>query len=375
VRHVLLLTVLASLVVTLAVAADAEDTAVRKRGDQPRKLTPELLKKYDKNGDGRLDEQERTAARAERRGGATTTRPRTRPDRADGEAKTSIGQLPLTEMTGADGGLYGNGRNEPPEALAAAAKKEIAKITPLDANGKPATDGKIVLLAIGMSNTTREFSAFQAAAAADKQKSSSVVLVDGAQGGQAASEWLGSKGEQVWARADARLQQSGVTTAQVQAVWLKQAIKQGLSDPLENAQLLRRELTSLVQLAKTRYPNLRIIYLSSRSFGGYSPKHGEPESFDTGLSVRWIIENQQAGKAELNYDPARGEVKAPVLVWGPYLWADGDHPRKSDGLTWVRDDFVSDGTHPSESGQAKVVGLLTRFFQNDPLAKPWYVGR
>src|SRR5581483_10984045 len=53
--------------------------------------------------------------------------------------KESVGLKPLTEMTagdrykGEDGGLYGGGKNDPPESLAAAAKKETAKITPLNA--------------------------------------------------------------------------------------------------------------------------------------------------------------------------------------------------------------------------------------------------
>jgi hypothetical protein len=177
----------------------------------------------------------------------------------------------------------------------------------------------------------------------------------------------------VWSRADLRLQQSGVTPQQVQAVWLKQAIRSPLADPLENARRLRDDLAKIVHLAKVRYPNLRIVYLSSRTYGGYSAKHGEPESFDTALSVRWVIQDQLAGKPELNYDPAKGVVNAPLLLWGPYLWANGDKPRQSDGLAWLRNDFVADGTHPSTSGQRKVVEQLTRFFKTDPLAKGWFL--
>ena len=79
-------------------------------------------------------------------------------------AKT--GCLPLCDMTakdvykGEDGGLYGAGQNEPPTAHADAAKAEAEKIQPLDADGKPSKTGKVVLLSIGMSNTTQEFSRF-----------------------------------------------------------------------------------------------------------------------------------------------------------------------------------------------------------------------
>src|SRR5207248_2276392 len=62
--------------------------------------------------------------------------------------KSSVGLKPLPEMTasdryrGEDGGLYGGGKNEPPEAHRAAARDETARIVPLDGDGKPARDGR-----------------------------------------------------------------------------------------------------------------------------------------------------------------------------------------------------------------------------------------
>src|SRR5688500_8377305 len=81
--------------------------------------------------------------------------------------KESIGQKPLTEMSaddrykGQDGGLYGKGRNTPPDEHRKAVEAELAKIEPLDAAGKPAKDGKIALVSISMSNATQEFSTFK----------------------------------------------------------------------------------------------------------------------------------------------------------------------------------------------------------------------
>jgi len=63
--------------------------------------------------------------------------------------------VPLIDLSakykGEDGGLYGGGQNEPPQAHRAAHLKESDKIRPLDANGDPAAEGKIGLITIGFS--------------------------------------------------------------------------------------------------------------------------------------------------------------------------------------------------------------------------------
>ena len=71
--------------------------------------------------------------------------------------------------------------------------------------------------------------------------------------------------------------------------------------------------------------------------------------------------------------PVAGAVKAPLLLWGPYLWADGVTPRQSDRLTYTREDLAGDGTHPSEAGRDKVARVMLDFFKTDPLAKSWFM--
>jgi hypothetical protein len=88
--------------------------------------------------------------------------------------------VPITDLTGLykgeDGGLYGDGRNEPPEAHRAAHLKESARVRPLDANGQASEDGNIGLISIGFSNTSIEWEAFKRVADADPQKSSRVII-------------------------------------------------------------------------------------------------------------------------------------------------------------------------------------------------------
>ena len=84
----------------------------------------------------------------------------------------------------------------------------------------------------------------------------------------------------------------------------------------------------------------------------------EPYAYESAFAVRWLIQDQIAAQQELNFDPSRGTVKAPLLLWGPYLWADGTTPRQPDKLSYKREDLAGDGTHPSTSGREKVAKLL-----------------
>ncbi|HPA17767.1 MAG TPA: hypothetical protein PLU30_08460 [Verrucomicrobiae bacterium] len=289
--------------------------------------------------------------------------------------------IPLTELgtakyKGEEGGLYGGGSNQPPKAHFEATMRESAKIRPLDDDGKPADGGKIGVLSVGMSNTTQEYSRFIALANADPQKPPEVVLVDGAQGGQTGTRWADPDAP-LWLTVDERVKSAGLSSKQIQVAWMKQA-EAGparMGEFPKHAEVLRDNLVVVLGHLKRRFPNLRIVYLSSRIYGGYAitSLNPEPYAYEEAFSMRWLIQDQIAGKSELNYDPARGEVKSPLLLWGPYLWADGEMPRKADGFTYAREDLSErDGTHPSETGRTKVAELLLKFLKTDPTAKSWF---
>ncbi len=298
--------------------------------------------------------------------------------RPDTGGKPSVGFKPLTEMSaddkykGEDGGLYGGGHNEPPASHLAAAKKQTERIVPLDSAGNPASDGKIGLISISMSNATQEYSRFKQIADADPQKSPHVAIVDCAQGGQAMAEWVDPKGHP-WAVADQRLAEANVSLKQVQVVWVKLANKSPSGDLAEHGKKLQKDTLAVLHNAKAHFPNLRIAYLGSRIYGGWSGGrlNPEPYAYEGAFVVRWLIGDQIKGEADLKYDDAG--APAPLLLWGPYFWADGTTPRKSDNLVWERADLGPDGTHPSTSGRQKVAEMLLKFFKEDPLAKTWFV--
>ena len=104
----------------------------------------------------------------------------------------------------------------------------------------------------------------------------------------------------------------------------------------KSAESLLADLRLIVQVLPKQFPNLKLCYVSSRSYGGWALREGnrEPFSYETGYAVKWLIEEQLRGDEALNFDPQKGEVKAPWLSWGSYLWANGDRPRK-DGFVFA----------------------------------------
>lgn len=330
-----------------------------------------------------LNEQERAYLERAKREYAQKARAKQAP-----AARETTGLVPLTEMgeglyKGQTGGLYGQGRNVPPESHLKAAQVQTALIVPRDAQGNPSDTGKIVLISQGMSNTTQEFSVFKKIADADPNKSPRVVIVDCAQGGMAAHQWaypevvVKQNRPSPWEVMDQRLRAAGVTAGQVQVVWLKQAQigPAQLGEFPAHAQSLQKDVAVILRQLKVRFPNLRLAYLSSRIYAGYAatPLNPEPYAYESAFSVRWLIESQVANDPNLNCDPAKGEVKAPLLLWGPYLWADGTKARQGDGLAWNRDDLGPDGTHPSPAGRQKVADLLLKSFQTDANTISWFV--
>jgi hypothetical protein len=246
-----------------------------------------------------------------------------------------------------------------------------------------------------MSNVTQEFCSadatlpcttwsFMGQAAADPAVNSShLVIVDGALGGATAVMWESSDAQTYDRIRDVWLEPMGLSELQVQIAWIKQANpRPGVSLPDSGADAfeLVTQLANIVRAMKLRYPNLKLIFLSSRTYGGYAVTNLNPEpyAYETGFSVKWLIEAQieqmsgggsaiDALAGDLDYD-----AEAPWLGWGPYLWADGSIPN-SDGLSWAPEDFEGDGTHPSASGEEKVGSSLLNFFKTSPLTAGWFL--
>lgn len=310
-------------------------------------------------------------------------------------------RVPLTELgagcyKGFAGGLYPGGGNEIPQAHLAAGLEAARQVQPRDRQGQPSATGKYVLLSLGMSNTTQEFcsagglpgsceaTSFFAQAAADPAVNhGTLVVVNGAYGGRAASSWTSPTMPDYDRVRDSWLTPLGLSEQQVQVIWIKQANpgpRVALPASGADAYLLEASIAQTLRAIRVRYPNVRQVFLSSRIYGGYatSSLNPEPYAYEGGFAMKWVVQAQVEQAAGAPADPRVGDLRyasgaAPWVAWGPYLWANGTQPR-ADGLTWERADFnTSDYTHPASGARQKVGRLLLDFFKSSPATQCWFL--
>lgn len=270
-------------------------------------------------------------------------------------------------------------------------------IVPLDTAGNPSDAGVYILLSIGFSNVTQEFCNEQPVAGPPSacnpwtfmgqiandpavRDKRGLVVMNGARGGQNTPMW-DEPAEANYDRVAANLADAGFSEAQVQVVWTKLAHASpmgSLPDPRADAFLLEMDAANAVRAMRVRYPNLKMVFISSRTYGGWSvvDHNPEPYAYEQGFAVSWLIDDQIRQMAGGVMNPDAGDLDystgvAPWLAWGPYFWTDGLSGR-SDGLVWTRADTEGDGVHASMSGELKAATLLRGFFKTSPFTRCWF---
>ncbi|PYX43593.1 MAG: hypothetical protein DMG79_22050, partial [Acidobacteria bacterium] len=274
---------------------------------------------------------------------------------------------------------------------------------------------------IGMSNATAEFSDFAGTAATSSLVNhKTLAMEDGALGAATACYWTVAQGQTGATCPDAqgvlldnqydRVRDTVLATAttapsaptgcggppnttpcltekQVQVLWIKNVANERLlcdttvsgcvNNTSTEAILYESQVAQTIRAAKSRYPNLKQVFLSTRIYAGYATDglNPEPYAYEYGYSAKWLIEAQIIQERNGTIDPVAGNMSytsgtAAWTLWGTYLWADGTIAR-SDGTTWQPGDFQSDGTHPDNKGKLKVVNLLMGFFTTSPYT-PWF---
>jgi hypothetical protein len=225
------------------------------------------------------------------------------------------------------------------------------------------------------------------AAADPTVNKNSLVIVNGAAEGQDAPAWTSPASPNYDRIKTGRLAPLGLSENQVEIAWVKlddAKASRSLPSDSADAYVYLSNLGQVLRTLRIRYPNLLIVFLSSRSYGGYASGIGattdltaEPYAYEEGFSVKWAIESQINEMRGLAADPRAGSLNyskksAPIILWGPYLWSDVATPR-SDGFLLNRTDFEEDGMHPSQNGEGKVGLALLEFFKNSSYAKCWFM--
>jgi ASPM-SPD-2-Hydin domain-containing protein/centrosomal CEP192-like protein len=288
-----------------------------------------------------------------------------------------IDELGTGTYLGQQGGLYANGSNVDTPDHHAGGLSQAGLIQPLDASGSPSLSGKIGVLFLGPSTALYESNVFISLESVNPTKNPYVVLVQGGHGGESAAA-LTIPNSPFWPTIlNFFLPQAGITPSQVQAAWIE-SVNAGMTGSFPgDISTLQTGLESIAQLLYTNFPNIKVAYFSSRIYSGYANgvnlQNPEPFAYESGYAVQLAIQDQINGLAKLNWNPAKGPVSAPWIVWGPYYWANGMTPRGADGILWGCQDLQADGTHPTTSGDMKVASAMLNFFNSDPTVTPWFL--
>ncbi len=173
-----------------------------------------------------------------------------------------------------------------------------------------------------------------------------------------------------------RLTNAGVTSNQVQVIWLKEANQVGTTPAQTYYDSLVVQFKRIGNELKTRFPNVKLCYMASRISARYATTtlNPEPHSYWTGWAVKKVIEDQINGDPLLTFSGPG--ARSPWLAWGIYMWSDGSIPQTTNPNVFYNcpADFQNDGTHPSTAGAQKIGGLLLNFFSTDSTCIPWFLG-
>jgi hypothetical protein len=87
----------------------------------------------------------------------------------------------------------------------------------------------------------------------------------------------------------------------------------------KHAEQLKDDMAEILRILKQRYPNLRLAYVSSRSYGGYASitLNPEPYAYESALAVRWLIQDQVKGRQSLTYTGSNAPLLLRGLTSGP----------------------------------------------------------
>ncbi len=301
---------------------------------------------------------------------------------------TTTDKIPINDLgtgffMGYQGGLYPGGTNVIPLLHKQAGNNIGKSIKPLNEDGVvDFENGQVVFAAFGASTAGNTFNTFKATVqAVPGIYNPCLKFVNLCMGGKGLETMVPPGNKYYWDYiADSLTADGGVTAKQVQIAWIKTASKDDSVPefPLQADSVYSKYIRSIMRMKDT-FPNLKLLYISSHAYGGYSSEFsdnadlaGEPAAYYGGFAVKWVVGAQISGDPNLVFSgPA---TEAPWINWGPYFWADGITPRVSDGLTWICSDFDPEGGgfHLSEEGKQKEADMMIDNFYAGTSSRKWF---
>lgn len=260
------------------------------------------------------------------------------------QAQTSI---PLPQLLGSSylgepGGLYPES-NEPPAGYLDEAVSSLEQ------------DSQIVLLCLGMSAMQNMCSGY--INGSYPGVTPGLIAINGAIGSKQ-QNWE-SASHFVWDRGVQMLTQQGLNESQVDIVIYHNTFG-GESRPFPEWVLaengLRASLQITMDIIAERYPNTKLILVTSRYHAFYAPpdsKSPEPWAYESAWAYKYLIEDR------INCAVDCG----PPVAWFAYLW----------DSSWPQSWYVSDGIHLSNEGRAAAGAIWDNFLRTSPYTTSWYL--
>ena len=153
-----------------------------------------------------------------------------------------------------------------------------------------------------------------------------------------------NQSEDYWATVMQRIARAGLSPADIDIIWNKNAIRTGPGkDLIIQRQRVHDYFIWFQAVSESLFPNLKAGYHSTRTSGKYCSLNPEPFAGDTRNAIVGIGDSSGAVThfEKWHLGPDLGSVE--------YVMAD-----------------FRDGCHPSESGLQKTTAIINAFFNGDP---------
>lgn len=277
----------------------------------------------------------------------------------------STGLIPLIDLgagtyLGYQGGLFPGGQNtESPATQHYKKGRSFAKnMQPLDSLGNVNYgDGVVLMGGFGPSVVGSLFDEFVPIVRDTLDGYNTNICFDAinmSAGGKGLDFATGIDSNKYWNNLLGKIIEKGYTPQQLQVAFMYFSNKTDTTGPLtfpETPLEIRDSYEIFLRMLLDRFPNVQIVFISGRHYGGYCDTTmeqayaiQEPVSYWNSFSVKWLIQDQIMGDPGLRYFGVNKRV--PFITWGPYYWTDGAEPRATDGRYYICEDFSeTDGYH------------------------------